>query len=82
MSHAREITLTFFFIYLSPLTSKVYLLVNLFEKAVHKAVRCFSCYQLFPLFIPSHMIVAGSYGITLAVHLSVSLSYIHPYMPT
>ena len=32
MSHARETTLTFFVMYLSPLTSEVYLLVNLFEK--------------------------------------------------
>ena len=32
MSHAREATLTFFVMYLSPLTSEVYLLVNLFSK--------------------------------------------------
>ena len=43
MSCARGTTLTFFITYLSPLMSKVYLLVNLFEKPVHNAVRCFSC---------------------------------------
>ena len=32
MSHARETTLSFFIMYLSPLASKVYLLVNLFSK--------------------------------------------------
>ena len=32
MSHARETTLTFFFMYLSLLMSEVYLLVNLFSK--------------------------------------------------
>ena len=32
MSHARETTLTFFIMYLSLLTSEVYLLVNLFSK--------------------------------------------------
>ena len=32
MSHARETTLTFFVMYLSPLTSEVYLVVNLFSK--------------------------------------------------
>ena len=32
MSPARETTLTFFDIYLSPLASEVYLLVNLFSK--------------------------------------------------
>ena len=32
MSSARETTLTFFVMYLSPLTSKVYLLFNLFSK--------------------------------------------------
>ena len=32
MSHARETTLTLFFMYLSPLSSEVYLLVNLFTK--------------------------------------------------
>ena len=32
MSHARETTLTFFTMYISPLTSEVYLLVNLFSK--------------------------------------------------
>ena len=31
MSHAREMTLTFFVMYLSPLTSEVYLLVDLFQ---------------------------------------------------
>ena len=30
MSHIRETTLTFFVMYISPLTSEVYLLVNLF----------------------------------------------------
>ena len=44
MSHARETTLTFFIMYLTPLTSEVYLLVNLFEKPIHNAVRHFSCY--------------------------------------
>ena len=43
MSHARETTLTFFIMYLPHLTSEVYLLVNLFEKPVHNAVRLFSC---------------------------------------
>ena len=43
MSHARETPLTLFVMYLSPLTSEVYLLVNLFEKPVHNAVRFFSC---------------------------------------
>ena len=47
MSHERETTLTFFVMYLSPLTSEVYLLVNLFEKPVHNAVRRFSCFFLF-----------------------------------
>ena len=32
MSHSRETTLTFFIMYLSPLMSEVYLLVNLFSK--------------------------------------------------
>ena len=32
MSHARETTLSFFVMYLPPLTSEVYLLVNLFSK--------------------------------------------------
>ena len=32
MSHAREMTLSFFVTYLSPLTSEVYLLVNFFSK--------------------------------------------------
>ena len=32
MSHARETTLTLFIMYLSPLSSEVYLLVNLFTK--------------------------------------------------
>ena len=31
MSSARETTLTFFIMYLSPLTSQVYFLVNLFQ---------------------------------------------------
>ena len=31
MSHARVTTLTFFVVYLSPLTSEVYLLVNLLK---------------------------------------------------
>ena len=34
MSRARETTLTFFVIYLPPLTSQVYLLVNLFSKSI------------------------------------------------
>ena len=32
MSHVRETTLTFFVMYLSPLTSEVYILVNLLSK--------------------------------------------------
>ena len=44
MSHARETTFTFFVMNLSLLKSEVYLLVNLFEKSVHNAVRRFSCY--------------------------------------
>ena len=32
MPHARETTLTLFVMYLSPLTSMVYLLVNLYTK--------------------------------------------------
>ena len=32
MSCAKETTLTFFVIYLSPMTSEVYLLANLFSK--------------------------------------------------
>ena len=32
MPHAGETTITFFVMYLSPLTSVVYLLVNLFSK--------------------------------------------------
>ena len=32
MSCARETTLTFFVMYLSPLTSQIYLFVNLFTK--------------------------------------------------
>ena len=47
MSHARETTLTFFVMNLSPLTSEVYLFVNLFEKPVRNAVRHFSCYSRF-----------------------------------
>ena len=39
MCHMQETTLTFFVMYLSPLTSEVYLLVNLFEEPVHNAVR-------------------------------------------
>ena len=42
MLHARETTLAFFIMYLSPLR-EVYLLVNLFEKPVHNAIRQFSC---------------------------------------
>ena len=47
MSHARETTLTFFVMYLSPLTSESYLLVNRFEKPVHNAVRRFSCHYYY-----------------------------------
>ena len=43
MLRAREITLTAFIMYLFPLTSVVYLLVNLFEKPIHNAVRRLSC---------------------------------------
>ena len=32
------------------------------------------------LFIPSHTIVAGYYGITLAVHVSIHLSICLPYV--
>ena len=46
MSHARETTLSFSFIYLSPLMSKVYLLVNFFEKPIHNAIRHFSFFSL------------------------------------
>ena len=41
MSHARETTLTFFVMHLSPLMSEIYLLVNLFEKPIHNAIRRF-----------------------------------------
>ena len=34
MSHAKDTTLTFFATYLFPLTSEVYLLVNLFLKVI------------------------------------------------
>ena len=44
MSCARETTLTFFIMCLSPLMSEVYHSVNIFEKTVHNAVRHFSCY--------------------------------------
>ena len=47
MSDTRGTHFTFFIMYLSPLTSKVYLLVNLFEKPVHNAVRLFSCLHIF-----------------------------------
>ena len=46
VSRARETTLTFFIMYLSPPMSEVYLLVNLFEKPVHNAVRRFYCKSL------------------------------------
>ena len=42
MSRVRETPLTVFIMYLSPLTSEVYCLVNLFEKPVHNAIRHFS----------------------------------------
>ena len=46
MSRARGTT--FFIIYLSSLTSEVYLLVNnLFEKPIHNVIRHFSCFFLF-----------------------------------
>ena len=44
MSQVRETTLTFFIMYLSPLTSEVYLLVNLFRKPVHNGLRHFTFY--------------------------------------
>ena len=44
VSHARETTHTSFIMYLSPLMSEVYLLVNLFEKPAHIAIRCFSLF--------------------------------------
>ena len=44
MCHMPETTLTFFIMYLSPLTFEVYLLVNLFEKTVNNDLRRFSCY--------------------------------------
>ena len=47
MLRARETTLTFFIMYLSPLISGVYLFVNLFEKPVHNAIRRFYCYIIF-----------------------------------
>ena len=47
MSRARETTLIFFIMYLSPLTSEVNLLGNLFEKPAHNAVRHFSCSYFF-----------------------------------
>ena len=43
MLRARETALTFFPMYLSPLMSEVYLLVNHFEKPIQNAVRHFSC---------------------------------------
>ena len=48
MSHIKEITLTFFVMYLSPLTSEVYLLVNLFFKVIgylYSSVDCFHIWQ-------------------------------------
>ena len=44
MSHAGETTLSFFVIYLSPVMSEVYLLVNFFVKVIyylHSSVDCF-----------------------------------------
>ena len=38
MSHARETTLTSFIMYLYPLMSEVYLLVNLFEELVRNII--------------------------------------------
>ena len=42
MSHARKTTLTFSVMFLSPVTSEVYCLVDIFEKPIHDAVRHFS----------------------------------------
>ena len=47
MSYTGGTTLTFFIMSLSPLMSEVYLLVTLFEKPVHNAVRHFSCFFFF-----------------------------------
>ena len=44
MSNARGTALTFFIMYLSPLMSEAYLLVNLFEKPIHNVIRHFSCF--------------------------------------
>ena len=57
MSHARGTTLTFFIMYLSPLTSGVYLLVNLFEKPIHNAVRFFSCFIINQAFNQIRLVV-------------------------
>ena len=55
MSRARETTLTLFIMYLSPLTSEVYLLVNLFNLLVNLFFQ--SC--MLPLFfsgLPSYLV--------------------------
>ena len=41
MSHARETTITFFVMYLSPLMSEVYLLVNLLKNPSIMPLRVF-----------------------------------------
>ena len=46
MSRARETTLTFFDIYLSPLTSEVYLLVILFLKVICYLYSSMDCFHL------------------------------------
>ena len=43
MSHARGTTLIFAIMYLFPLTSEAYLLVNHFENPDHNTFRRFSC---------------------------------------
>ena len=46
MSHARETTLTFFIMYLSPWESEVYLLVNLLKNLSIMLLGVFFCYEL------------------------------------
>ena len=51
------------------------------KKKHHGEVREISVQKIFvwnKLFIPHHTVVAGYYGITLAVPVSVHLSYLHP----
>ena len=46
MSLARETTLTFFIMYLSPLVSEVYLLVNLFFKIICYVYFLVDCFHI------------------------------------